>query len=500
MSRQYDGKKKQRRFGIGKYKDTGVSKRKQLTYSELSNKIKSTDNLKVIRALILSYVKNGGLYPKMYGRNGERNITGDCNNDGSIDILDIVEMINYILGTPSQDFIFGNCDMNGDGDIDIIDVVQLVNLILTPTDNNELPSEPSITDLADRVYYLQYESSLPDRLSFSATDNIPLTGDHPGYEIEESSNPNNKVLITAPHAQAHYRPTRWNSSDDPSSGLLYCDYDCNNETDDTDCSKSSDWCTGAMAKTLAEYTNATVIYTRYKQMDPNYYDRLGIDWRDRTASQNIGSGNEIDTYFPYGGIQTPGFYDEWVTQGINGFVPFKQIVGDYLNENPNIQLVIDLHGMSTNGNHQDVDLGLLGNNGSNGTESIQEAENLSLTPQLLGALRLSLQNNYIGVCDYDCPEGINANDSCVGEPGCMTEGICSEDNPYGGHGPISYNDFAGANQYTVTKFVREYFPNVFAVQVEMNGYYRCLSDSNPQDVGRMMNALGQYVNYANDNL
>ena len=55
-------------------------------------------------------------------------------------------------------------------------------------------------------------------------------------------------------------------------------------------------------------------------------------------------------------------------------------------------------------------------------------------------------------------------------------------------------------KFTVTKFVRQYFPNVFAVQVEMNGYYRCLSDSNPQDVGRMMNALGQYVNYANDNL
>ena len=78
MSRQYDGKKRQRRFGIGKYKDTAISKRRQLTYSELSNKIKSTDNLKVIRALILSYIKDGGLYPKMYGRDGDRNMVGDC--------------------------------------------------------------------------------------------------------------------------------------------------------------------------------------------------------------------------------------------------------------------------------------------------------------------------------------------------------------------------------------------------------------------------------------
>tara|TARA_Y100000004_G_scaffold20686_1_gene21082 strand:- start:1286 stop:1993 length:708 start_codon:yes stop_codon:yes gene_type:complete len=235
-------------------------------------------------------------------------------------------------------------------------------------------------------------------------------------------------------------------------------------------------------------------------MDPNYYDSLGIDYFDRVASMNIGSGNEVDTYFPYGGIQTPALYEEWVTQGTQGLHPFKQIVGDYLNSNPNIQLVIDLHGAGTTFHHWDVDLGLLGNNGGNGTMNVQEAENLSLTPQLLGALQATLQNNYIGVCDYNCPEGINANDECAGELGCMKEGICSEDNPYGGHGPISYNDFSAANQYSVTKFVRDQFPNVFAVQIEMAGYYRCLSDSNPQAVGRMINALGQYVNYANDTL
>ena len=498
MSRQYDGKKRQRKFGRGKYKDTAVGSSKKMTYSELSNRLLKTNDMRVMRALILSYVRDGGMIPSSY-----RTTVGDCNGDGQVNVLDIVELINYVLGTPSPNFSIDECDVNGDGNIDVLDVVQLVNMILNPTDENELPSDPSIMDLSNRAYYLQYESSLPDRLSFSATDNMPLTGDHPGYEIEESSNPNNKVLITAPHAQAHYRPTRWLSSSNPSSGMRYCDYDCNDETDDTDCSKSSDWCTGAMAKTLAEYTNATVIYTRYKQMDPNYYDYLGIDYFERSASENIGSGNEVDMYFPYGGIQTPALYNDWVTQGTQGFHPFKQIVGDYLDSNPNIQLVIDLHGAGTTFHHWDVDLGLLGNNGGDGTLDIQEAQNLSLTPQLLGALQATLEDNNIGMCDYDCPEGINANDECNNEPGCATEGFCPDeliDLNIGGHGPISYNDFSAANQYSVTKFVRDQFPNVFAVQIEMAGYYRCLSDSNPQDVGRMLNALGQYVNYANDTL
>ncbi len=504
MSRQYDGKKRQRRFGIGKYKDTAISKRRQLTYSELSNKIKSTDNLKVIRALILSYIKDGGLYPKMYGRDGDRNMVGDCNGDGSVDILDVVEIINYILGTPNQDFIFENCDMDGDGLINVIDVIQLVNLILNPTDNNELPSEPSIMDLGNRAYYLQYESSLPNRLSFSTTSEIPLTGNHPGYELEQATNPNNKVLITAPHAQSAYRPTRWVSSDDPTSGMRYCDYDCDGNTDDTDCSKSSDWCTGAMAKTLAEYTGASVLYTRYKQMDPSYYDYLGIDYYERTATQNLDSGNQTDIYFGYGGIQTPAYYDEWVTQGTQGLHPFKQAIGEYLNEHPEVKLVIDLHGAGTTSHHWDVDIGLVGDNGSDGiiTDNLTEVDNNGLTIQLLSQLGNTLQDNYIGLCDHDCPDGINANDiECAGEAGCLVEGICPDDTPFGGHGPISYNDFSADNQHTVTKFVREQFPaSVFAVQIEMAGYYRCLSDSTPQNVGRMLNALGQYVSYANDNL
>ena len=54
------------------------------------------------------------------------NTQGDINNDGAIDILDIVLVVNIVLSGEFNQF----ADLNGDGSIDILDVVQLVNIIL----------------------------------------------------------------------------------------------------------------------------------------------------------------------------------------------------------------------------------------------------------------------------------------------------------------------------------------------------------------------------------
>jgi len=57
----------------------------------------------------------------------ENLIYGDLNNDDTINVLDIIIMVNIILNiNESQD----SADLNLDGFIDILDVIQLVNLIL----------------------------------------------------------------------------------------------------------------------------------------------------------------------------------------------------------------------------------------------------------------------------------------------------------------------------------------------------------------------------------
>ena len=54
-------------------------------------------------------------------------LVGDINNDGSINVLDVVSLVNVILegGNPS-----GSADLNNDGSVNVLDIVVLVNLIL----------------------------------------------------------------------------------------------------------------------------------------------------------------------------------------------------------------------------------------------------------------------------------------------------------------------------------------------------------------------------------
>ena len=58
-----------------------------------------------------------------------QNITaGDVSGDGAVNILDVVMIVQMIIG---NDEIINNADFNQDGDINILDVVQLVQIIIS---------------------------------------------------------------------------------------------------------------------------------------------------------------------------------------------------------------------------------------------------------------------------------------------------------------------------------------------------------------------------------
>jgi hypothetical protein len=56
---------------------------------------------------------------------------GDVNCDDAINILDVVQIVSFILGnmefSPEQEAL---SDINADGVVNVLDIVQLVNLIL----------------------------------------------------------------------------------------------------------------------------------------------------------------------------------------------------------------------------------------------------------------------------------------------------------------------------------------------------------------------------------
>jgi len=57
--------------------------------------------------------------------------SGDVNGDGSSDVLDIVQIVNVILGGEfADDCAAAAADVNGDGSADVLDIVQIVNGIL----------------------------------------------------------------------------------------------------------------------------------------------------------------------------------------------------------------------------------------------------------------------------------------------------------------------------------------------------------------------------------
>jgi hypothetical protein len=56
---------------------------------------------------------------------------GDANGDGTVSILDVVAVVNYILGRPSGGaFVFEAADINGDNAIDEMDVKGIGNIVL----------------------------------------------------------------------------------------------------------------------------------------------------------------------------------------------------------------------------------------------------------------------------------------------------------------------------------------------------------------------------------
>ncbi len=61
---------------------------------------------------------------------GNHYLKGDVNNDGRVDITDVICMVNRILSVEVPVFIFKAADMNEDGEITITDVTALVNAIL----------------------------------------------------------------------------------------------------------------------------------------------------------------------------------------------------------------------------------------------------------------------------------------------------------------------------------------------------------------------------------
>ena len=66
-------------------------------------------------------------------------IKGDANGDTMVNVSDIVEIVNYILGKPSAKFNAIAADVSEDGVVNVTDIVRVVSIIMTAGNTNNLP-------------------------------------------------------------------------------------------------------------------------------------------------------------------------------------------------------------------------------------------------------------------------------------------------------------------------------------------------------------------------
>ena len=66
-------------------------------------------------------------------RTADRILRGDMNNDGIRTVVDVMIIVDYLLGDVPEDFDFDKADMNADDTISVVDAMMLVDIILGST-------------------------------------------------------------------------------------------------------------------------------------------------------------------------------------------------------------------------------------------------------------------------------------------------------------------------------------------------------------------------------
>jgi hypothetical protein len=135
---------------------------------------------------------------------------GDVNNDGDINVMDVVQTVAYIMGNGTADFIFGAADMDNDGSINVVDLVRIVSMIMTsPT---SAPAQPwtdkslLLNTRADGTIAVGTNTDIP----YVASEFIVEVGS--GQSLEDVTTDKQHRATFVPVDNTHYKVMTYSSS------------------------------------------------------------------------------------------------------------------------------------------------------------------------------------------------------------------------------------------------------------------------------------------------
>ena len=124
---------------------------------------------------------------------------GDSNNDGTINVLDVVGIVNDILagGGTQDECATAASDYNGDGTVNVLDVVAIVNIILSGGGRTADATEAKMTqtDNSMSISADGYIGGVQMTLSHSSDFSIELTDNAYIAEYKTASNSTTLMII-----------------------------------------------------------------------------------------------------------------------------------------------------------------------------------------------------------------------------------------------------------------------------------------------------------------
>ena len=140
---------------------------------------------------------------------------GDVNDDGFIDVMDIVSMVNKIMDHPSASFVFAAADHNGDNLIDVMDLVAEVRIVMSQTANapsgsfNQLSGALSLQTSTDGTVSL----SLGDAEHYVASQFVVTLS--PGQSLSDVTTDSRHTVSFERIADNQYAVVSYSPGNDP---------------------------------------------------------------------------------------------------------------------------------------------------------------------------------------------------------------------------------------------------------------------------------------------